>query len=332
MLRKRIGAGANNLPVIAKAEQLTFHQGAKLIIDDFVANNKKSLTVVQRRITKHLMPYFGGRRLIGITSGDVMAYIAKRRTDVINVRQAHTVTHQDGTTTDVAAVTKPVSNAEVNRELAILKCIFNLAIEGGRIAMKPKIKMLKEPPPRPGFFEPDQYQSVLKHLPAEIRPVISFAYITGWRIAAEVLPLEWRQVDFAASEIRLDPGTTKNHEGRTFPMTENLRAVLEAQHAKHERLKKAGQIERWVFFRMVDHRGKPEPKPITSFTKVWRSAWSRSGLPWPYSTRPPTHGGAELRAQRHLRERRHAVERAQDAVGVRSLRHRQQRRSQPCRS
>ena len=72
-----------------------------------------------------------------------------------------------------------------------------------------------------------------------LQPVIEFAYITGWRIVTEVLPLEWRQVDFKAGEVRLDLGTTKNREGRTFPLTDDLRALLEAQHAAHQRLKKA---------------------------------------------------------------------------------------------
>ena len=49
--------------------------------------------------------------------------------------------------------------------------------------------------------------------------MIQFAYITGWRIASEVLPLEWRQIDFDANEIRL-AGTTKNRERRVFPMTD----------------------------------------------------------------------------------------------------------------
>jgi integrase len=55
-----------------------------------------------------------------------------------------------------------------------------------------------------------------------------------------VLPLQWRQVDFAAGEVRLDPGTTKNRDGRTFPLTVELRRVLEAQRDEHARLKKAG--------------------------------------------------------------------------------------------
>lgn len=82
---------------------------------------------------------------------------------------------------------------------------------------------------RTGFFEPEQYLSVIAHLPAHRRPVITFAYVTGWRIPSEVLRLEWRQIDFAAGEVRLNPGETKNREGRVFPFTPELRSLLEAQ-------------------------------------------------------------------------------------------------------
>lgn len=277
LLRTRIGAGANNLPVIARAEQLTFHDAAQAVIDDFVANKKRSEAVVRRRIRLHLLPYFGGRRLIGITSADVTAYIAKRQTDTIVTRKAYV----DDAKQLVPAVTKPVSAAEINRELQILKRIFSLAIKSGRIAGKPAFEMLREAPARAGFFEPEQYRSVLAHLPAEVQPVITFAYITGWRMAAEILPLEWRQVDFGAGEVRLDAGTTKNREGRVFPFTAALRTMLKAQHAEHLRLKKAGQIEPWVFFRMVaeGRGGEKKPQPIVSLNKAWKAACRAAGCP-----------------------------------------------------
>jgi integrase len=65
------------------------------------------------------------------------------------------------------------------------------------------------------------------------RPVVKFACITGWRVKSEVLTRGWRHVDFKAGEVRLEPGTTKNKEGRTFPFTTELRTLLEAQHAEH---------------------------------------------------------------------------------------------------
>jgi integrase len=281
LLVKRNGQRENNLPIIKNAEKLTFHEAAKLIIDDFVANKRRSLAVVQRRIDKHLTPFFGGRRLVGITKGDVVAYVAKRQGDTIVVRKARTITNADGTKSQVPAVVKPVSNGEINRELQALKRIFNLAVEDGKIAARPKIKMLKESAPRSGFFERDQFESVLAHLPEEIRPVITFAYHTGWRIASEVLPLEWRQIDFDAGEVRLDPGTTKNGEGRVFPMTTDLRAVLEGQRAERDRVKMAGQITPLVFFRMLAEKrgGEKKPTAIVSFNIAWKNACRAAGCP-----------------------------------------------------
>ena len=141
--------------------------------------------------------------------------------------------------------------------------------------------MLRENNGRTGFFESEQLGSVLAHLPDEIRPVIEFAAITGWRIASEVLPLEWRQVDFDGEEIRLDAGTTKNGEGRVFPFTAELRALLKARHAEHLRLKKAGHIVPQVFFREVaeERGGEKKPHPIVSFTKAWKSACRDAGCP-----------------------------------------------------
>jgi hypothetical protein len=72
-----------------------------------------------------------------------------------------------------------VSNGQINRELQVLKRIFSLAIDSGRIASKPKFKMLTEAPPRAGFFEREQYESVLRHLPAEIRPVELSGHLTS---------------------------------------------------------------------------------------------------------------------------------------------------------
>jgi integrase len=281
LLQKRNGSRAHNLPIIPKAEKLTFNDAAQAVIDDFTANGKTSIAVVQRRLKLHLLPYFGGRRMAGITSADVTAFIAKRQADTIVTRKAHVITLDDGTEQQVPAVTKLVSNAEINRELQTLKRAFNLAIGAGLLAMKPKITLLREAPARAGFFEREQYDSVLAHLPAEIQPVITFAYITGWRIASEVLPLEWRQVDFDAGEVRLEPGTTKNKEGRTFPFTAELRTVLKAQHDEHERLKKAGHIFPQVFFREVaDERGGVKhPKAITSFNKAWKIACRAAGCP-----------------------------------------------------
>ena len=129
------------------------------------------------------------------------------------------------------------SNGEINRELTTLKRILNLARQNGKLMHVPHVPMLKERNVRTGFFEREQIERILAQLPLAIRPAVQFAYITGWRIPSEVLPLQWRHVDFEGRVVRLDPHTTKNDEGRTFPFTDVLQELLEAQKAEHDRLK-----------------------------------------------------------------------------------------------
>lgn len=228
--------------------------------DDFLnerrVNSRAPLKKLEARIANHLTPFFGSRRMANITTTDVRAYIARRK--------------EEG-----------AANGTVNRELTILKRMFSLAIQAEKLLRRPHIALLQENNTRVGFFEREQYVSLLAHLPAPLRPVITFAYVTGWRITSEVLPLEWRQVDLPGGVIRLDPGTTKNREGRVFPLTQELRSLLETQHAEHLRLKKAGQIEPWVFFRMVarGRGGTKEPTPIRAFAKAWKSACVAAGCP-----------------------------------------------------
>ena len=105
--------------------------------------------------------------------------------------------------------------------------MFTLAMQADKILRRPHIPLLEERNTRTGFFELEMLDDVVAHLPEPLRPVMVFAYITGWRIHSEVLPLEWRQVDFKAGEIRLDPETTKNRDGRVFPMTDDLRASVD---------------------------------------------------------------------------------------------------------
>lgn len=124
------------------------------------------------------------------------------------------------------------------------------------------------------------------HLPKEIAAVVRFAFITGWRIDSEVLPLEWSRVDFSGKgTVRLAPGTTKNGEPRRFKMTTDLRTLLEEQHAEHSQLKAKGRIVPYVFHREAfvkqsDGTWMLQPgQPIKSFIKAWRSACKAAGLP-----------------------------------------------------
>ncbi len=164
--------------------------------------------------------------------------------------------------------------------------MFSLAVQSGRLIHKPHFPMLRENNVRAGFFEREQYLSVIAHLPEAMRPVVTFAYVTGWRINSEVLPLEWRQVDLKAGEVRLDPGTTKNMEGRVFYLTPELKRLLSNQRKAAIRIQRQkGMIIQRVFF----HDGTTKAGEIaflaghaisaSGFYHAWCRARTKAGCP-----------------------------------------------------
>lgn len=282
LLKVREGDIVKGVPITSRTGRVRFEDAAADLVNDYKVNQRKSLDQLERRIRLHLEPYFGKRKLSAITTPDIRAFIAKRQSDAIVVRKAVMRRQPDGSVIEISpAVTKPVSNGEINRELTVLERMFTLAMQAGTILYRPHIPMLQEDNTRTGFFERHQYEAVLAHLPESLRPAITFAYVTGWRIASEVLPLQWRHIDFNASEVRLDRGTTKNREGRVFKVTSELRVLLEAQHAEYERLRKAGEICPHVFFRMVAEKrgGNKHPQAIKSLNKAWAAACRAAGCP-----------------------------------------------------
>lgn len=271
LLRTREGDVANGVPVSARIGRYRFADASSALLTEYRVNNRASIDEAKRRIVLHLEPYFGGRRMASITTADVLAYIDQRRKEGIVAGRGQRKGERIG----------DVSNAEINRELTLLKRMFNLAVQARQLLHKPHIPLLEERNTRRGFFELDQLASVIAHLPEALRPIVQFAYITGWRVHSEILPLEWRHVDLDAGEVRLDPETTKNREGRTFPLTDDLCALLKAQQTARDALKEAGQIVPWVFWRMVakGRRGPKAPKPIKRFTKSWQAACVAAGCP-----------------------------------------------------
>jgi integrase len=286
MLAEREGKLAAGVPVTSAIGRLKFRDAAADLETDFRVNGRKSLDEVERRLRLHLLPYFGRLRMVEIDTAVVRRYVAKRQTDTIVIHKARTIHHRDGRREVLPEQTKPVSNAEINRELQILKRCFNLAIEDGRLLHCPHIPMLTEHNVRKGFLDAAQLHSVLAFLPAELQPVIWFAFLTGWRLASEVLPLTWSRVDFGAGEVRLDAGTTKNGEGRVFPMNEELRALLlERRRVTDALQRKHGIVISTVFHREAyvkqsDGTWKLQPaQPIKSISKAWRNACAQAGLP-----------------------------------------------------
>ena len=74
----------------------------------------------------------------------------------------------------------------------------------------------------------------------------------------------------------MDPHTTKNDEGRTFPFTDSLERLLQAQKGEHDELRAEAVICPWVFNRS---NRKVKGKRITTFIKAFRGTCTKGGCP-----------------------------------------------------
>jgi Phage integrase family len=246
LLKKRLGEAALGKPVGPDVEKTTFEDMAAMIVNDYKANARRSLARLEDALT-HLREFFSGDRAVEITGDRVTAYVTFR-------------------------LDQKAAASTINNELAALSRMFTLGIRAGKIGSKPYIGKLAVNNTRKGFFEWEQFFYVLNNLPEELKPAIETAYITGWRIHDEIFTRQRYHADVKGRGwLRLDPGETKNGEGRNFPFTARLRAIIEQQLERTKALEKAtGRIIPWLF-----HRGG---KPIKSFRRSWLTACVKAGL------------------------------------------------------
>jgi integrase len=241
LLNQRLGKIADGVVITPQVGKITLGAGLAAVVADQKVNHPASAGKTERRIQTHILAYWRAETLMAaITRADLDAYVAAR----LATKAAH---------------------ATINRELAVLRRAYRLALKGGTLMTMPKIRMLREDNIRTGFFERDEYERVRQALPEYLRPVVTLAYYTGWR-RSELLALEWRQVDFANGTIRLDPGTTKNQEGRTFVFEglDEVRTMLEAQ-------RKLPVITPYVFHL--------HGEPIQDFRGTWEAACTAAKCP-----------------------------------------------------
>jgi len=191
-----------------------------------------------------------------VRTDHIRAYIVSRQ-------QAKTRKLENGKTAE-----HPAANATVNRSLALLHRAYTIGKTSTppKVTFIPVIPMLGENNTRKGFFEDDAFLAVRSALPEEIRPVITYAYYTDCR-KGEILRLRWAQIDLDERVIRLEPGETKNDEGRTIFMAPELYEMMVMQKQIRDRYFPECP---WVFSRAG--------RRILDFRKSWRSACKSAGL------------------------------------------------------
>jgi integrase len=213
------------------------------VVSDYRVNGQKSISNVERRWKLHLMPFFTRVRAGDLTTDRVRQYINSR-------------------------LAESAEAATINRELSLLKRAFNLAREctPPKVKIVPHIPMLNESNVRCGFVESSGHARLAKECARAglwMRALLECGYSYGGR-HEELLGLRVRHVDLLAGSIRLDPGTTKNDQGREVSMTQAVRVLLtECVRGK--------QPEDHVFTR-------ESGQPVRNFRKRWAKVCTAAGL------------------------------------------------------
>ena len=113
-----------------------------------------------------------------------------------------------------------------NRELALLKHMYTLAIEWEKVEENPakRVKLFKGETKRLRYLMPDEVHRLLSRCADHLRPIVTVAVHTGMR-KGELLRLRRDQANFDLGMITLTD--TKNHETRHIPMSETVKEVLQ---------------------------------------------------------------------------------------------------------
>lgn len=215
---------------------------------DLYKDLERDYTINQRRSRlanrwKHLSPVFGNDRASSVTTPRLRLYIESR-------------------------LNEDAKPATIQRELAVLRRMFRLGLQAAKVLRLPYFPTIQVDNVRTGFFERDEFDRVRAELPEHLRPLVTLAYWTGWR-RGELLNLEWRHVDLEAGTVRLDPGTTKNKQGRLVYLPPE---ALEALQAWREATAAVEREQSCIIINVFHHDGAK----LRDFYTAWRSACDRA--------------------------------------------------------
>jgi integrase len=244
LLNTRLGQAADGR-LHPDAARLTWADLDAIILDEHAQH--RSYEKVERHVRRHLRRHFAGERAIAIAYDRLLRFKRER-------------------------LAEKASPSTVAYELSLIHTGLVVAHKAGRLVTLPPFPSVHIENTRTTFFSPDDFARLVGHLPPAPAAVATFMYWTGWR-RNETLTREWRHVDLDRGTICLEPGETKNGQGRTFPydVLPELTALLERQRAYTETVqRRTGEVVRWVFHR--------EGKRVKSIRQAWRTACKQTGL------------------------------------------------------
>jgi integrase len=168
-----------------------------------------------------------------------------------------------------------VSAATVNRSVnEILRALLRRAKRTWKQSVEDiewKDHFLKEPQERVREATADEEAKFMAAIRGDYAPALRFALLSGCR-RAEIVGLEWKDVDFFNKEFRV---TGKGDKTRTIPMTAAIYALLWDIKDHHKTAVFSYVVKRP---REGATKGQREPITMEGFKTEWRRTKGRAGV------------------------------------------------------
>jgi integrase len=155
-----------------------------------------------------------------------------------------------------------------NRELAVLKSLFNRCLEWKKFEGENPVKgvqFLKESKGRLRFLSHEEEARLVASVSDPLRTIVLSGIHAGLRVKSEGLSLTWRSVDLERRTLTVQDAHAKNGESRTIPMN----AVLVDAFRKLKELSVNTASDAPVF---VSRNGEAFRSIRTAFTTARRAA------------------------------------------------------------
>ncbi|MFA6449126.1 MAG: site-specific integrase [bacterium] len=263
-----LARGVFQLPEKRNLKRVTFEE----LSNKYIVHSEKTKKSARRdtEIVKLLNHYFVGKYLNDISSFDVESYKSKRKAGETAIG-GHYKAHP--------------ANGSINRELAVLKNMFNMArklFDAREYNLNfdnpvVGVKFLKnDSAPREDCLEPYEIEALIAACNETLRPIVLTALTTGMR-KSEITGLLWNQINLDQRDILLP--TPKGGKPVNVKIPPNLETMLREMRDKH--MAAGGNGSEFVF---VSSRGIPYgdiKNPFTTALEVSgiAEARRRSGRP-----------------------------------------------------
>jgi integrase len=203
------------------ADTPTVEEFAPVFLANYAKNNNKASAYVAKEyiLRRHVVPFFGRRRLDAITTLDLERYKSEKQ--------------EIGTLSEVCGYSK----TSINHHLTTLRTMLRTAKKWGVLdesVRLPDFPMFVLEEPHIEFFDFDEADRLRAEVrkDAEWGPMVVVALDTGLRLG-ELRALRWQDIDLKAGRLlvrkniyRKVTGTPKGKRSREVPLNERAMEVL----------------------------------------------------------------------------------------------------------